>query len=163
MTWIYKQRRFTTDITQVTTRISTNKIQGFFMSSLGLACVACYTHQTYKTSVRPCTHFDHFPEVRSSRNRSCICIFEKVASGHRFRGWPIFRFSVPGQKLVIFRHFFVLLRTPPTVLIGECWKRIDMFLVTIRKNVMRRNFEFLPSRSDNGRPRSNLENSLRQP
>ena len=140
MTWIYKQRRFTTDITQVTTRISTNKIQGFFMSSLGLACVACYTHQTYKTSVRPCTHFDHFPEVRSSRNRSCICIFEKVTSGHRSRGRPKSGSTGAGDKLVILVHFFVLLRTPPTVLIGECWKCIEMFLVTIKKNLQEAEF-----------------------
>ena len=46
----------------------------------------------------------------------------------------------------------ILLRTPPTVLIGECWNFIGMFFVTIRKNVMRRNFEFLPSRSDTPTP-----------
>ena len=50
--------------------------------------------------------FDHVPDVRSSRNFTKRCIGVKVISGYRFRGWAIFRFSVPGQKLVIFRHFF---------------------------------------------------------
>ena len=64
--------------------------------------------------------FDHFPEVRSSRNRSRICIFEKVTSGHRSRGRPKSGSTGTGDKLVILVHFFALFRTPPTVLIGEC-------------------------------------------
>ena len=64
--------------------------------------------------------FDHSPEVRSSRNRSRICIFEKVTSGHRSRGRPKSGSTGTGEKLVILVHFFALLQTPPTVLIGEC-------------------------------------------
>ena len=70
--------------------------------------------------VRMLPTFDHFPEVRSSRNRSRICIFEKVASGHRSRGRPKSGSTGTGDKLVILVHFFALFRTPPTVLIGEC-------------------------------------------
>ena len=73
-----------------------------------------------RASVRPFGLFDHFPEVRSSRNRICICIFEKLVSGHRSRGRPKSGSTGAGDKLVILVHFFVLLRTPPTVLIGEC-------------------------------------------
>ena len=42
------------------------------------------------------------------------------------------------------RPTYILLRTPPTVLIGECWNYIGMFLVTMRSNVMRRNLDFWP-------------------
>ena len=76
-------------------------------------------HVQNLVDVRPFGFFDHFPEVRSSRNRSRICIFEKVASGHRSRGRPKSGLTGTGDKLVILVHFFVLLRTPPTVLIGE--------------------------------------------
>ena len=47
--------------------------------------------------------------------------------------------------------------SPPTVLIVGQWKCINMFFGTIRRDLMRRNFEFLPPRSDIGRSRSNLE------
>ena len=70
--------------------------------------------------VRLLPTFDHFPEVRSSRNRSCICIFEKVASGHRSRGRPKSGSTGTGDKLVILVHFFAQNLSPPTVLIGEC-------------------------------------------
>ena len=46
------------------------------------------------------------------------------------------------KVIAVFRHFYVLSRTPPTVLIGERYKRTGMFLGTIRKKLMRRNFEF---------------------
>ena len=46
------------------------------------------------------------------------------------------------RSLPVFRHFYVLSRTPPTVLIGERYKRIGMFLGIIRKKLMWRNFEF---------------------
>ena len=49
-----------------------------------------------------------------------ICIFEKVAPGHRSRGRPKSGSTGTGDKLVILVHFFALFLTPPTVLIGEC-------------------------------------------
>ena len=99
-------------------------------------------------SVRPSQLFRYLPGIQSSWNWNGVCILEKVTSGHSFRGWKKLRSIFRGDKLVIWGHFFVLLRTPSTVLIGGCWKCIGMFFVTIRTNVMRRNFEFLPSRSD---------------
>merc|ERR1712038_1495046 len=73
-----------------------------------------------RPSVRLLPTFAHFPEVRSSRNRSRICIFEKVTSGHRSQGRPKSSSTGTGDKLIILVHFFALFRTPPTVLIGEC-------------------------------------------
>ena len=107
--------------------------------------------------------FDHFPEVRSSRNRTCVCIFEKLVSGHRSRGRPKSGSTGAGDKLVIFVHFFVLFGTCPTVLIGECWKRIETFFGTLCRDLMRRNFEFLPSRSNIEGQRSNFEIRFWQP
>ena len=72
------------------------------------------------SDVRLLPTFDHFPEVRSSRNRSRICIFEKVTSGHRSRGRPKSGSTGTGDKLVILVHFFAQNLSPPTVLIGEC-------------------------------------------
>ena len=45
------------------------------------------------------------------------------------------------KVIAVFRHFYVLSRTP-TVLIGERYKCTGMFLGTIRKKLMWRNFEF---------------------
>ena len=70
--------------------------------------------------VRLYAFFDHFPMVRFQRNRSRICIFEKVTSGHRFRGRPKSGSTGAGDKLVILVHFFAQNLSPPTVLIGEC-------------------------------------------
>ena len=139
----------------------------FYLRPAARRCRTANVRPSVCPSVRPSVRlsgfFDHFPEVRSSRKCSCICIFKKVTSGHNRRLTLTQGQGHRGQKHAIFGHFFELLRTPPTVFIGGCWKRIEMFLVTIRKNGMRRNFEFLPSRSDNGRPRSNLEDGLRLP
>ena len=71
-------------------------------------------------SVRPSVLFDHFPEVRFQRNRSRICIFEKLISGHKSRGRPKSGSTGTGDKLVIFGHFFALFLSPPTISIGEC-------------------------------------------
>ena len=73
-------------------------------------------------SVRPTSFatFDHFPEVRSMRNRYGWCILLQATFRHRFHGWMISRFSVAVQKLVIFSYFFTFLRTPPTFLIEGC-------------------------------------------
>ena len=110
-----------------------------------------------RPSVRLSGIFDYVPGVWSSWNCYGGCILVKVTSGHSFRGWRIWPLTGTVEKLGIFGHFFVLLRTPPTNLIGECWNCTGMYLVTMRKNVMRRNFEFLHSRSNIGRPRSDLE------
>ena len=37
-------------------------------------------------SVCPSRTFDYVPEVRSSRNRSCVCTRDRVTSGHMSRG-----------------------------------------------------------------------------
>ena len=107
--------------------------------------------------VCPSHLFDHVPIVGSSRNRYGRCILGRVTILGMFRGWPIFGSTGTGDKLVIFGHFFVLSRTPPTVLIGERYKRTGMFLGTIRKTYRKRNFEFLSSRSDIDLSRSNIE------
>ena len=95
-----------------------NFLPCFLSAASGIADIEVQI--SVRTSIRPFPHFDHFPEVRSRRNRSRICIFEKLISGHRFRCPPKSGSTGAGDKLVIFGHFFALLRTPPTVLIGEC-------------------------------------------
>ena len=91
----------------------------YFVQNL-LVYLFVLPHVQNLVDVRLLPLFDHVPEVRSSRNRSCIFIFEKVASGHRSRGRPKSGSTGTGDKLVILVHFFALFRTPPTVLIGEC-------------------------------------------
>ena len=55
-----------------------------------------------------------------------------------------------GVKIVVFSRFFILSRTRPTVFIGLCWYHIEMCRMAICKNVMRRNFDFFPQRSNIG-------------
>ena len=88
---------------------------------------------------------------------------KKVTSGHRSPGHSKSGPTGTGDKLVIFGHFFALFLSPPTVFIGECWKCTEMFFGTIRRDLMRRNFEFLPSRSNIEGQRSNFEIRFWQP
>ena len=61
------------------------------------------------------------------------------------------------KVIAVFRRFYAFWRTPPTVLIEECYKGTGMFFGTIRKTYRKRNFEFLSSRSDIDLSRSNIE------
>ena len=47
-------------------------------------------------------------------------ILTQQSALHRSRGRPKSGSTGAGDKLVIFVHFLALLRTPPTILIGEC-------------------------------------------
>ena len=85
--------------------------------------------------------FYHFPKVRSWWNWYGRCILEKVVSGHRFHGWPIFGSTGRGDKLVIFSYFFYLLLQ--FLKEGDENAYIYMIFGTIRR-YLTRNFEFLP-------------------
>ena len=72
--------------------------------------------------VCPSGFFHTLPIIRISRNAQGRCTLDKVASGHRSRGCRVKVKVTPDDKLVILVHFFVLLRTSPTVLIGLSWE-----------------------------------------
>ena len=99
--------------------------------------------------------FDPLTIFLFSRNSVSICTSKKVTSGHMSQGRSPKVKVTRGDKLVNFGHFFTFLRTCRTVFIREGYKRIGMCRMTIRKNLIRRNFEFLPSRSDIQGQRSN--------
>ena len=136
----------------------------------GYVCFYLRPAQIYK-SYNPSVQSSSRPVVRSgcqsqpfdpliiflfSRNSVSICTSKKVTSGHMSQGRSPKVKVTGGDKLVKFHNFFTFSRTPPTFLIRQGWKRIGMCRMTIRKNWMQRNFEFLPSRSDIQGQRSNL-------
>ena len=109
-----------------------------------------------RSSVRPSGIFDYFPIIRISRNLQGILTLDTWISGHRSQGHPVKVKVTAREKLVVFGVFFILSRTRPTVFIGLCWYHIEMCRMAICKNVMRRNFDFFPQRSNIGPQRSNI-------
>ena len=103
-----------------------------------------------RPSVRLSGIFYYFPIIRISRNLQGILTLDTWISGHRSQGHPVKVKVTAREKLVVFGVFFILSRTRPTVFIGLCWYHIEMCRMAICKNVMRRNFDFFPQRSNIG-------------